>query len=162
YDAKDGRRDARLQPRIGPGAADGAGDTGAEFEVARLPLDRRVEAEHVEHARAQRAGDPSDGANRLVDGVRHGAGAPGELRIGVSEVGFEPLRIHLQAGEFLTQLIVDFTGDVSAFLLPGGLGPAGEGAKLLARGDQLLFDFLLAGDVGAGTHEPPATGADPL
>src|SRR5207302_8964132 len=86
-----------------------------------------LEAELVEDAGPQLAGDAAHDLHRLVDTVaeRHLAHAE-DARI-AGAPALEPGDVELQGGERLTQLVVNLPRDPGALLLAGLLQPGPEG-----------------------------------
>src|SRR5438046_7496225 len=109
--------------------------------LGRLPhqgLDGGLEAELVEDAGSQLAGDAAHDLHRLVDTVaeRHLAHAEDAGIAGAAVLG--PGDVELQGGERLAQLVVNLPRDPGAFLLTRLLEPGREGPQLGPR----LFQFL--------------------
>ena len=116
----------RLRRQLGAAA-----DAGALLEFLRLPADRGDQAHVVEHLRAQAGGDLAHRLHRRVDQLAHRVGLL-EERLLAQALG-EPGHLHLQAGQHLAELVVDFARDVRALFLAHRDQVRGEAAQLVLR-----------------------------
>ena len=120
----------------------------ALLELLRLPAECRYQSHFIKNLRPQAGRNSANEMHRGIDEAAHGFGFLHKLLLGSVQLPGQPGHIHLQTGQHLSQLVVDFACNPRALFFAYGNQARGQRPQLHLRLAQpglrvrSLFDFV--------------------
>ena len=142
-----GRQAAKVGNCLGIRHLQVGGDAAAAGEIHGQPFHRLGQSQVVQHQRTQVGRNPARRGHRRIERRVHPRQFFGHLRVPVLQLFARPGQVHLQRGELLAELVVEFPGDPGLFVLARLQHLRRKLAQLGLRLAQGVLGVFPAGDV---------------